>query len=125
MTDAEDDGAGPPVNIKVQNSGREMAFHFADGSSFVLGSELLRVESPSAEVQGHGIGEKKILAGRRHVAVIGVEPVGQYAIRITFDDLHDTGLYGWNYLRHLHRAESELWADYLTGLERAGYSRDP
>ena len=76
---------------------------FDDGARFTLPAELLRVESPSAEVQGHGPGQKTIVAGRRHVGIMDLEPVGNYAVRIKFDDLHDTGIYSWHYLYELGR----------------------
>ena len=90
-----------------------------------LPAELLRVESPSAEVQGHNPGQKQIVAGRRHVGIIGIEPVGHYAVRLVFDDLHDTGIYSWDYLADLGRNQDRLWAAYLDGLASRGLSRDP
>ena len=87
-------------------------------------AELLRVESPSAEVQGHG-GPKQLVAGRRMVAITGAEPVGNYAVRLQFDDLHDTGIYSWAYLYRLGREGEALWATYLKKLAVAGLSRDP
>jgi len=91
----------------------------------VIAAELLRVESPSAEVQGHGGDQKKIVAGRRHVAIIGAEPVGNYALRLSFDDLHDTGLYSWWYLYQLGAEQDRIWAQYLDNLAAQGLSRDP
>ena len=88
-------------------------------------AEYLRVESPSAEVQGHGPGQKQIVAGRRHVGIMKIEPVGNYAVRLSFDDLHDTGLYSWDYLYELGEDQSEKWAAYLEAVERQGLSRDP
>jgi DUF971 family protein len=85
----------------------------------------LRVESPSAEVQGHGPGQKTIVAGRRHVGIMDLEPVGNYAVRIMFDDLHSTGMYSWRYLYHLGQNQERLWSTYLEALERQGLSRDP
>ena len=83
------------------------------------------MESPSAEVQGHGPGQRTIVAGRRHVGVMKVEPVGNYAVRLHFDDLHDTGLYSWDYLYELGLNQEQRWADYLAALEERGLSRDP
>ena len=91
----------------------------------VLPAELLRVESPSAEVQGHGAGQKKAVPGRRHVGIMSVEPVGNYAIRIVFDDLHDTGIYSWNYLYELGCDRESVWQAYLDRLEAEGLTRDP
>ncbi len=98
---------------------------FEDGESFALPAEYLRVESPSAEVQGHGPSQKQTIAGRRHVGITGIEPVGSYAVRIVFDDLHDTGLYTWDYLRKLGDEQDQLWADYLDALKAKGLSREP
>src|ERR671910_305110 len=98
---------------------------FDDGARFELPAELLRVESPSAEVKGHGPGQKTIVAGRRHVGIMDLEPVGNYAVRIMFDDLHNTGMYSWRYLYHLGKNQEKLWADYLAALEQRGLSRDP
>jgi DUF971 family protein len=98
---------------------------FDDGASFSLPAEYLRVESPSAEIQGHAPGQKVILAGRRHVGIIAIEPVGHYAIRLTFDDLHDSGIYTWDYLHALGTGQAARWAAYLAALEARGLSRDP
>ena len=85
----------------------------------------MRVESPSAEVQGHGPGQKTLVAGRAHVGIIALEPVGNYAVRITFDDLHDTGIYSWTYLYELGVEHETRWRAYLEGLEANGLSREP
>ena len=97
---------------------------FADGARFLLPAELLRVESPSAEVRGHGPGQKKLVAGRKFVGILGIEAVGHYAIRIRFDDLHDTGLYTWAYLRELGDRRDELMQAYVANLARAGLTRE-
>ena len=86
---------------------------------------MLRVESPSAEVQGHSPSQKQIVAGRRHVGIMEVEPVGNYAVRLRFDDMHDTGLFSWSYLRKLGEEQDALWQAYLDALEQRGLSRDP
>ena len=83
------------------------------------------MESPSAEVQGHGPGGKKIVPGRRHVGIIGIEPVGNYAVRLLFDDLHDTGIYSWDYLHELGRERERRWLVYLDALKAGGLSREP
>src|SRR5919205_1049035 len=93
---------------------------FADGARFALPAEYLRVESPSAEVQGHGPGQKTIVAGRREVGIMRVEPVGNYAVRIVFDDLHDSGIYSWDYLRRLGAEHAERWAAYEAELAARG-----
>ncbi len=114
-----------PTQIRLKKAEKVLEVDFDDGSSFSFTAEFLRVESPSAEVQGHGPGQKQIVAGRRHVGILGVEPIGNYAICIRFDDLHDTGIYSWDYLYHLGRNKDELWSAYLKALEEKGLSRDP
>ncbi|MCC4239694.1 MULTISPECIES: gamma-butyrobetaine hydroxylase-like domain-containing protein [Thalassospira] len=114
-----------PVEINYLRDDRILEVIWDDGATTRLSAELLRVESPSAEVQGHHPSEKKIIPGRRHVGIIDISPVGNYAVRISFDDLHDSGLYSWQYLRELHDKKDTLWADYLAALEARGLSRDP
>ncbi len=114
-----------PVEIRLRREEKRLEVDFDDGRRFAFPAEFLRVESPSAEVQGHGPGQKQIVASRRHVGIIEVEPVGHYAIRLVFDDLHDTGLYSWDYLYELGEHQDELWTAYLAALEAQGLSRDP
>ena len=114
-----------PVEIRLKQAEKALEIDFDDGSKFRYPAELLRVESPSAEVQGHGPGQKTLVAGRRHVGIMGVEPVGNYAIRIKFDDLHDTGIFTWRYLFGLGKHADELFAGYVKALEERGLSRDP
>jgi DUF971 family protein len=114
-----------PTELRVDRAAKLLIVTFDDGARFELPAELLRVESPSAEVKGHGPGQKTIVAGRRHVGIMDLEPVGNYAVRIMFDDLHNTGMYSWSYLYHLGRNREQLWADYLAALEQRGLSRDP
>ncbi len=114
-----------PTEITVKKAERAVEITFEDGKIFCLPAELLRVESPSAEVQGHGPGQKLLVHGRREVAIIGMEPVGQYAIKIAFDDLHSSGIYTWDYLYWLGENRETIWTDYLTALELAQLSRDP
>lgn len=122
----DDDGAAPwPVALRLIAAERRMEADFDDGARFSLPAELLRVESPSAEVQGHGPGRKTIVAGRRHVAILKVEPVGRYAVRLVFDDGHDTGIYSWSTLYRLGRDRETIWRDYLDALDARGLSRDP
>ncbi|HVC50483.1 MAG TPA: DUF971 domain-containing protein, partial [Stellaceae bacterium] len=96
-----------------------------DGRRFSLPAEYLRVESPSAEVQGHGPGQKVIVAGRAQIGIMDLEPVGNYAVRIKFDDLHDTGIYSWDYLYLLGVEQPKRWRDYLTALAEKGLKREP
>ena len=114
-----------PIELRVNRAAKTLTVTFDDGASFTLPAEFLRVESPSAEVQGHGPGQKTVVAGRRHVGIMDLEPVGNYAVRIMFDDLHSTGMYSWRYLYYLGRNQERLWAAYLEELERQGLSRDP
>ena len=114
-----------PVEIRLKRAEKLLEVDFEDGASFALTAEYLRVESPSAEVQGHGPGEKKIVAGRLHVGIMGVEPVGHYAVRILFDDLHDTGIYSWEYLYALGREFEARWGAYLAALQAGGLRREP
>lgn len=114
-----------PTDLTVRKAERCLHVVFDDGAAFTLTAELLRVESPSAEVQGHGPGEKKLIAGRSQVGIIGLEPVGNYAVRISFDDLHDSGIFTWDYLYELGQNQDRIFADYLAALDLAGLSRHP
>lgn len=114
-----------PLEIRLKREEKVLEIDFEDGRRFRLPAELLRVESPSADVQGHNPSQKTIVAGRRHVGIIGLEPVGHYAVRITFDDLHDSGLFSWDWLYHLGDNQDQLWQDYLAALAERGLSRDP
>lgn len=125
MSDDAFDTEHWPTEIRLNQQDKRLEIDFDDGRSFTYPAELLRVESPSAEVQGHGPSQKQTVAGRRHVGILGVEPVGNYAIRIKFDDLHDTGIFSWKYLRRLGEQQESIWADYLAALEAKGLSRDP
>ena len=114
-----------PTQVRLRKAEKLLEVAYDDGSAFALPAELLRVESPSAEVQGHVPDQKQIVPGRRFVGIMDLEPVGNYAIRIKFDDLHDTGIYSWQYLYHLGLNKDEIWSDYLKNLEEKGLSRDP
>ncbi len=113
-----------PVEIRVRRGERRLEVDYDDGVTIDLPAELLRVESPSAEVQGHHIAQKRIVAGKRDVAILAVEPVGNYAVRLRFDDGHDTGIFTWRYLRQLFDGRERLWGDYLKALEERGLPRD-
>ena len=114
-----------PLEIRLKKAEKILEVDFDDGQKFAFSAELLRVESPSAEVQGHTPSQKQVIAGRRHVGIVELEPVGNYAVRITFDDLHDTGIYSWQYLFELGTSKEAIWAQYLKALEKNGLSRDP
>ena len=114
-----------PTEIRLKKAEKILEVDFDDGSSFAFAAELLRVESPSAEVQGHTPSQKQIIAGRRHVGIVELEPVGNYAVRLTFDDLHDTGIFSWQYLYELGVNSEAIWARYLGALESHGLSREP
>jgi DUF971 family protein len=117
---------GPnPVEIRLRKRTRVLEVGFEDGRRFELSAEYLRVFSPSAEVQGHGGGESLLVDGKSGVAIDRIEPVGRYAIRLVFDDGHDTGLYTWPILYELGLSHESNWRRYLTRLEEAGLSRDP
>jgi DUF971 family protein len=114
-----------PREIRLKREEKVLEIDFDDGASYRLPAELLRVESPSAEVQGHSAAQKQIVPGRRNVGIIGLEPVGSYALRIRFDDGHDTGLYTWDYLYRLGAGQESIWQAYLDALTAKGLSRDP
>ena len=113
-----------PAELRVFKEEGRLEIDFSDGRSCAMSAEYLRVESPSAEVQGHGPSQKKIVAGKRPVKIDAVEPVGHYAIRIVFDDRHDSGIYSWAYLRELGDTNAERWAAYQAALLYRGLSRD-
>jgi DUF971 family protein len=119
------DRAPWPIELRLKRAARRLDITFDDGKTFSLPAEYLRVESPSAEVQGHGPGEKRIVAERAHVGILDLEPVGNYAVRIKFDDLHDTGIYSWDYLYRLGVEYDRRWRDYLAALAKLGLGREP
>lgn len=114
-----------PTEIRLNREQKTLDIDFEDGKTFSLPAEFLRVESPSAEVQGHGPNQKQTIAGRRHVGIMDVEPVGNYAIRLKFDDLHDTGIFSWETLYDYGTRFDDMWAAYVADLESKGLSRDP
>jgi DUF971 family protein len=114
-----------PSEIRLKTSEKLLEIAFDNGARFRLPAEYLRVESPSAEVQGHGPGQKQLIHGRAMVAIRAVEPVGNYAVRLLFDDLHDTGIYSWSYLYQLGVEQEKRWAEYLRALAQAGLAREP
>ncbi len=114
-----------PTEIRLDRKTRALHVSFDDGTVYALPAEYLRVESPSSEVQGHSPTQKQTIAGRRHVGIIAIEPVGHYAVRLVFDDLHDTGIFSWDYLAELGREQDRRWTRYLDSLASRGLSRDP
>jgi DUF971 family protein len=114
-----------PNELRLLKDRRALRVAFDDGADFELSAEYLRVMSPSAEVRGHSPSERKTVSGKRNVEIIAVEPVGNYAVKLRFDDLHDTGIYGWDYLYELGAKQTETWQDYLAELDAKGLSRDP
>lgn len=122
MTPEQDKGPWP-LELRLRQGARVLEIDFDDGASFSIPAELLRVESPSAEVQGHGSGGKKVVAGKRGIGFRAAQPVGRYAVRLVFDDGHDTGLFTWSYLRKLAVEQDALMAAYSRELDRLGLSR--
>ena len=117
---------GPwPVELRYSKAARTLKVAFEDGAHFDLPAEYLRVESPSAEVQGHGVSTKIIVAGKKNVAIERIEPVGRYAVRLVFDDGHDTGLFTWDYLHQLGRDRTKRWFEYEARLKTQGLKREP
>jgi DUF971 family protein len=113
-----------PTELRLAKDKRSLRITFGDGAVFDLPAEYLRVTSPSAEVQGHSPAERKTVPGKRDVEIIGVEPVGNYAVKLVFDDMHDTGIYGWDYLYRLGAEQQQKWQAYLDELAAKGLSRD-
>ena len=109
-----------PTAIKLRTKSRVLEIAFDDGANFQLPFEYLRVYSPSAEVRGHGPGQETLQLGKHEVGVSKVEPVGNYAVRLVFDDGHDTGLYTWAYLHELGRDREQKWAHYMSRLQELG-----
>ncbi|HMO28717.1 DUF971 domain-containing protein [Enterovirga sp.] len=114
-----------PVEIRLVRDKKALHVAFEDGRAATLPAELLRVESPSAEVQGHGPGERKLVAGKRDVAIASIEPIGNYAVRLVFDDGHSTGIYGWTLLAKLAEDPAARLAGYHRELAAAGLSSAP
>ena len=112
-----------PTELRLKRAERRLDITYDDGTRFALPAEYLRVESPSAEVQGHGPGQKQTVAGKAQVGIARIEPIGNYAVRLVFDDGHDTGIYSWTYLHQLGREQDSRWANYLDALEKAGLKR--
>jgi DUF971 family protein len=114
-----------PTDIRLHKKSGLLELQYADGSTYSLTTEFLRVHSPSAEVRGHGPGQEVLQIGKKNVKIERIEPVGHYAIKLHFDDGHNTGLYSWEYLHELSRNQQALWQDYLQRLQAAGARREP
>ncbi|PSH69753.1 hypothetical protein CU102_05640 [Phyllobacterium brassicacearum] len=114
-----------PNELRVSKDRRSLRIAFDNGESYELSAELLRVASPSAEVQGHSPEQRVTVPGKMNVEIVKMEPVGNYAVRIVFDDMHDTGLFSWDYLMDLGRNRDARWQTYLDELRKKGLSREP
>ncbi|MGJ8668392.1 MAG: gamma-butyrobetaine hydroxylase-like domain-containing protein [Oceanococcus sp.] len=113
-----------PKTLRLQEQGSRLQVEFADAPATVFAAEFLRVFSPSAEVQGHGLAEPQLVGGKREVVIKQIVPVGRYAVRLVFSDGHDTGLYGWDTLQNYGAEQEQMWARYLQRMQEAGMSRD-
>ncbi|MGH6670895.1 MAG: gamma-butyrobetaine hydroxylase-like domain-containing protein [Xanthobacteraceae bacterium] len=112
-----------PIELRLRKDRKALAVTFDGGESFDLAAEYLRVRSPSAEVQGHSPSERRTVAGKENVQIIELHPVGNYAVRLVFDDLHSTGIFSWDYLSELGRNREQYWSDYLAELRQKNLSR--
>jgi DUF971 family protein len=126
MTDPLSPDSRPwPTELRLARDGRSLAVAFDSGERHELAAEYLRVRSPSAEVQGHSPAERQTVPGKRDVMILEIQPIGNYAVRLTFDDLHSTGIFSWDYLAELGRNRDAYWQDYLDELAAKGLSREP
>lgn len=114
-----------PVEVRLSRDRTALTVTFDSGESFELPAEFLRVHSPSAEVQGHSPQERKTVGGKRDVTILEVHPIGNYAVRLAFDDMHATGIYTWDYLLKSGRGQAAMWRTYLDELAAKGLTRDP
>jgi DUF971 family protein len=114
-----------PTEIRLRKDKAALAVTFDNGEAYEFPAEFLRVLSPSAEVQGHSPEERKTLGGKRDVTIIEIHPIGNYAVRLGFDDMHSTGIYSWDYFLKLGRSQGRYWREYLDDLAAKGLSRDP
>ena len=117
-------GAPTPTDITVHGQSRVLEVAFSDGATFRIPFELMRIYSPSAEVQGHGPGQEVLQTGKREVELVGLEPIGNYAVQPSFSDGHDTGIFSWDYLYFLGSGQDRLWSEYDKRLQEAGVGRD-
>ena len=124
MADTDPSSASWPTELRLAKDRKTLTASFEGGVSFALPAEYLRVKSPSAEVQGHSPDERKTVPGKRNVTILEVQPVGNYAVRLVFDDTHSTGIYSWDYLAELGRKQGQYWQDYLAELAAKSMTRD-
>jgi DUF971 family protein len=122
---ASDEARAWPSEIRLHKDRKTLTVAFDSGETFALAAEYLRVKSPSAEVQGHAPDERKTVPGKRYVGILEVQPIGNYAVRLVFDDMHSTGIFSWDYFRDLGRNHAAYWRDYLDDLAAKGLSREP
>lgn len=114
-----------PTDIRLHRKSGILELVYGDGTRYELSAEFLRVHSPSAEVRGHGKGQEVLQTGKKQVRITAIQPTGNYAIRLTFDDRHDSGIYSWDYLRELGEHQERYWSEYLAKLKAARASREP
>ncbi|MGV3633357.1 MAG: gamma-butyrobetaine hydroxylase-like domain-containing protein [Pseudorhodoplanes sp.] len=114
-----------PTELRLSKDGKTLTIAFEGGEQFALSAEYLRVKSPSAEVQGHSPAERQTVPGKQDVMILEIQPIGNYAVRLTFDDMHSTGIYAWDYFAELGRNHARYWPDYLDELAAKGLSREP
>jgi DUF971 family protein len=125
MASSADKNTAWPTEIRLRKDKAALSVAFESGEAFEFPAEFLRVHSPSAEVQGHSPSERKTVAGKRNVKILEVHPVGNYAVRLVFDDLHATGIFSWDYFLELGHGQDRMWRDYLADLAAKGLRRDP
>ena len=125
MAENHESGRPWPTEVRLRKDRRALTIAFDNGETHALDAEYLRVKSPSAEVQGHAPEERKTVPGKRDVAILEVNPIGNYAVRLVFDDLHSTGIYSWDYFLELGRNREGYWQDYVDELAAKGLSREP
>lgn len=113
-----------PTELRLSKDKKTLTIGFNTGESHALSAEYLRVASPSAEVQGHSPDQKQTVPGKRNVEIMKIEPIGNYAVKLFFDDMHDTGIFSWDYLLKLGREHADIWGAYIAELEQKGLSRD-
>ena len=125
MAYASERSSAWPTELRLRKDKATLSVAFDTGEAFEFPAEFLRVYSPSAEVQGHSPDERKTVGGKRNIMIIEVHPIGNYAVRLVFDDMHSTGIFSWDYFVKLGRNQGQLWRDYLDELAAKGLSRDP